>query len=144
MTDIKTILLQNFIRFIRSGTSGGDIRNVEDHIRSMGFTGDFAGLNDFMTIDELIETVTDNWHIGDEVHTTNTGVELPSVTVVDPDTKLDVEVAIFKHKHSGAMFGIDASYLSNTDGECFDPFDGRLLCGENFDPDWNIYHDIEE
>lgn len=32
------------------------------------------------------------------------------VTVIDPDTKLPVEVSIYKHE-GGGMFGVDSSYI---------------------------------
>ena len=38
------------------------------------------------------------------------------VVVIDPDTKGEVEMSVFKHNESGAMFAIDSSYLD----QCFD------------------------
>jgi hypothetical protein len=38
------------------------------------------------------------------------------ITVTDPDTKLPVEVTIFKHENGG-MFGIDASYIDTIDDD---------------------------
>ena len=37
------------------------------------------------------------------------------VTVIDPDSKGEVEISIFKHENGG-MFGVDSSYLD----QCFD------------------------
>jgi hypothetical protein len=34
------------------------------------------------------------------------------ITVIDPDTNLPVEVAIYKDSESGGMFGVDSSYTS--------------------------------
>lgn len=51
------------------------------------------------------------------------------VTVVDPDSGLPVEVAIYKLESNGAMFGIDSSYLLTLAEEepvnC--PFTGELI-----------------
>ena len=39
------------------------------------------------------------------------------VTVIDPDTKGEVEIAIYKHENGG-MFGIDTSYVDQVlDGD---------------------------
>jgi len=46
----------------------------------------------------------------------NTAKYVEEITVVDPDSKGEVEVSMFKHNQSGAMFGIDSSYLE----QCFD------------------------
>jgi len=50
------------------------------------------------------------------------------VTVTDPDTKLPVEIEIRK-LDSGAMVGIDASYLQQLgdDEQPFCPYDGQLF-----------------
>ena len=37
------------------------------------------------------------------------------ITVIDPDTKLPVEIDVFKHENGG-MFAMDASYLE----QCFE------------------------
>ena len=47
------------------------------------------------------------------------------ITVTDPDTKLGVDVSIFKDAESGGMFGVDSSFLSNTDEPVYNPFTGR-------------------
>jgi hypothetical protein len=38
------------------------------------------------------------------------------ITVIDPDTKGEVEITVFKHEQSDGMFAIDSSYLD----QCFD------------------------
>ena len=51
------------------------------------------------------------------------------VTVIDPDSKLEVEVSIYKHENGG-MFGIDGSFvdqvadgvLGTEDAVIVDPF----------------------
>ena len=42
------------------------------------------------------------------------------VTVTDPDSKLPVEVSMFKHE-GGGMFGIDSSYLDQTFEDDIEP-----------------------
>jgi len=48
--------------------------------------------------------------------TVNSAIFVKEVTVIDPDTKGEVNVSIFKHKQSGGMFGIDANFLES----CFE------------------------
>lgn len=45
-----------------------------------------------------------------------------TVEVTDPDTKLPVNVAIYK-LDNGAMVGIDESYIANTDDAIMSPYD---------------------
>ena len=49
------------------------------------------------------------------------GQFVKSVTVVDPDTGNEVEVEIWKDPESGAMVGIDSSWLENYEG-MYSPF----------------------
>ncbi|KKN63533.1 hypothetical protein LCGC14_0501230 [marine sediment metagenome] len=56
----------------------------------------------------------------------NTAKHVKTVTVTDPDTRGNVEVAIFKHPNGG-VFGMDQSYIDQMfeDEEkviIFDPF----------------------
>ena len=46
------------------------------------------------------------------------------ITVIDPDTKGEVDITVFKHENGG-MFAIDASYI-----DCIDVDDpkGVILC----------------
>ena len=44
------------------------------------------------------------------------------VIVIDPDTKLEVELDVFK-TNGGGMVGIDSSFLANTDEPVYSPFD---------------------
>jgi hypothetical protein len=53
------------------------------------------------------------------------------LSVIDPDSKLPVEVCIFKNE-GGAMFGVDSSYLEQEVGVCYDPFEGKPLEGEDY------------
>ena len=50
------------------------------------------------------------------------GKFVKSITVLDPDSKMDVEVQIFKLE-TGGMIGIDESFIANTDEPIFSPFD---------------------
>jgi len=43
------------------------------------------------------------------------------ITVIDPDSKLPVQVAIYKEQ-SGGMFGVDSSFLENTEEPVLSPF----------------------
>ena len=57
------------------------------------------------------------------------------VTVIDPDTKGEVEVSIFKHE-CGGMFGIDDSFIDNvlidSKPSVPDPFNKGVLVKLNF------------
>lgn len=46
------------------------------------------------------------------------------ITVIDPDTKGDINITVFKHEN-GSMFAIDASYIDLIDVD--DP-KGVILC----------------
>lgn len=46
---------------------------------------------------------------------------IKEVIIIDPDSKGEVSVAIFKDETSGGMFGIDSSYLD----QCFK--DGAVI-----------------
>lgn len=52
-------------------------------------------------------------------------VWVKSVTVIDPDSKLPVELEIRKLE-SGAMMGIDASYLEQDVGTVYSPYDKNV------------------
>jgi hypothetical protein len=47
------------------------------------------------------------------------------VTVIDPDTKGEVEISIYKHENGG-MFGIDTSYVDQVLSEDSEPGDDLL------------------
>lgn len=50
------------------------------------------------------------------------------ITVIDPDTNLPVEVTIIK-ENAGGMFGVDSSFLSDTDEPIISPFgNGKIKC----------------
>ena len=52
---------------------------------------------------------------------------IKEVTVIDPDTKAPVEVAIYKDRESGGMFGVDSSYILTLSDEdpVSNPFNGQ-------------------
>jgi len=57
----------------------------------------------------------------------NTAKFVKEVVVVDPDSKGEVAMSVFKHE-AGAMFAIDSSYIDQClpeDGDCYipDPFE---------------------
>lgn len=59
------------------------------------------------------------------------------VTVIDPDTKLPVEVEIRKLE-SGGMIGVDASWLDQDVGPVYSPYDK----GDEIDiPDNEVFHE---
>lgn len=41
----------------------------------------------------------------------NTAKLISEIFVIDPETKSEVLVSMFKHEQSGGMFGIDASFI---------------------------------
>lgn len=51
---------------------------------------------------------------------------IKEITVVDLDTSAPVEVAIYKDRQSGAIFGIDSSYIMTLSDEdpVSNPFNG--------------------
>jgi hypothetical protein len=54
-------------------------------------------------------------------------IPVTRVTAIDPDTKLPVEVEIRKCVESGAMVGIDGSYLEHEVDEVRNPYNPGLL-----------------
>jgi hypothetical protein len=65
---------------------------------------------------------------------------ITTITVTDPDTELPVEVEIRKDMDSGAMIGIDGSYLENTDNDVYSPYNfGEVL---EVPDDEEIHHHV--
>lgn len=63
---------------------------------------------------------------------TFTAIFVQEITVIDPDTKLPVEVAIYKHEQSGGMFGVDSSFIEQNFDEdenptIADPFNNEAI-----------------
>lgn len=57
-----------------------------------------------------------------------TARQISVITVTDPDSHLPVEVAIYKDDSSGAMFGVDASFIEQEAGPVYSPFvRGRVV-----------------
>ena len=56
-----------------------------------------------------------------------------TVTVTDPDTAAPVELEVRKDLVTGAMVGLDGSYLEQEVGPIFDPYNAgeQLLIGDN-------------
>lgn len=51
---------------------------------------------------------------------------IKEITVIDPDSHLPVEVAIYKEE-AGGIFGVDSSFLANTEDDVISPFgNGKL------------------
>jgi hypothetical protein len=50
------------------------------------------------------------------------GKFVQQISVIDPDTKLQVEIDVFKLEN-GAMVAIDSSFLANTDEPVYSPYD---------------------
>jgi len=53
-----------------------------------------------------------------------------NTTVIDPDTKLPVEMEIRKCQESGAMIGLDGSFLENTDEMIRNPYNDGYIAVE--------------
>lgn len=52
---------------------------------------------------------------------------IKEITVVDPDSKSDVEVEIWKDPVTGGIFGIDASFLESLEiNVIVSPFDRKV------------------
>jgi len=74
-------------------------------------------------------------HLGKEIQkyeqrgesTVNRAHHVAELSVFDPDSNLPVEVSIYKDFSSGAMFGIDSSYLMTLSSEdtVIEPFNGK-------------------
>ncbi len=52
--------------------------------------------------------------------------KVKTVTVIDPDSKLPVDVVIIKLE-TGGMMGIDESFLANTDEPVYSCFDKGVM-----------------
>jgi hypothetical protein len=95
------------------------VENLEDH---EGYKGQPVKVSESHPEDYY--TVTDGttkWHVGiEEIEPyediPNSAEFVKEVTVIDPDSKAPVEMAVFKHNETGGMFAIDSSYLD----QCFD------------------------
>jgi hypothetical protein len=53
------------------------------------------------------------------------GKYVKTVTVVDPDSGGEVDIAIYKME-TGGMVGVDESFLMNTDEPLFSPYDAGV------------------
>jgi len=62
------------------------------------------------------------------------------VTVIDPDSKLPVEIAIYKHENGG-MFGVDSSYVLQ---EAEETLDDNALVPDVFNKDNDNYVELIE
>jgi len=58
-------------------------------------------------------------------------IYVQEITVTDPDTLLSVQVAIYKDNNTGAMVGLDSSYLLNTDEPVYSPYDVGVVLVES-------------
>ena len=53
-----------------------------------------------------------------------------TITVVDPDSNMSVDIAIYKEE-GGGMFGVDESYIEQEVDAVYSPFgNGELFLGE--------------
>ena len=84
-------------------------------------------VKDGLEIEVAIDSEPDS-----EMHTAKL---IEEITVIDPDTKGEVEVSIFKHE-CGGMFGIDDSFIDNvlidSKPSVPDPFNKGVLVKLNF------------
>ena len=48
---------------------------------------------------------------------------IQEITVIDPDSKGEVEMSVFKHDQSSGMFAIDSSYLD----QCFEDDEDPII-----------------
>jgi len=55
-----------------------------------------------------------------------------TITVIDPDTNLPVDVQIFKEE-AGGMVGVDVSFLENTSEPVLSPYGNGELEGPDFE-----------
>jgi hypothetical protein len=51
--------------------------------------------------------------------------QFAEVQITDPDTKMPVDIAIYKAENGG-VFGVDSSFVY-ADEPIYDPFDGELV-----------------
>lgn len=82
--------------------------------------------------DQDIEVELDNEIDDSRLHT---AIFVKEITVIDPDTKGEVEIAIYKHE-GGGMFGVDSSFLDQVVNT--DDFDRPII------PDLFSYNGVEE
>lgn len=52
---------------------------------------------------------------------------ITEVTITDPDSKAPIEISIFKDPESGALFGIDSSFLEQVQDEIPSPFNKNSI-----------------
>lgn len=50
------------------------------------------------------------------------GKHIKTITVIDPDSNGEVQIAIYKLE-TGGMIGVDESFLANTDEPLYSPYD---------------------
>lgn len=43
----------------------------------------------------------------------NSATFVEEITVIDPDTKGEVKITVFKHDQSGGMFAVDSSFIES-------------------------------
>ena len=55
---------------------------------------------------------------------------ITEIEVIDPDSHAPVHVAIFK-EDAGGMFGVDSSFLTNTDEPVHSPFGNGIIAAED-------------
>jgi hypothetical protein len=59
------------------------------------------------------------------------------VTVVDPDSKGDVQLSVFKHENGG-MFAVDSSFLDQCFDDDVDPLIPDPFFTQDCDPDCDV------
>ena len=49
-------------------------------------------------------------------------IYIGEISVIDPDSKLEVHLGVYKDTQSGGIVAIDSSFLEQTDQEVISPF----------------------
>ena len=57
----------------------------------------------------------------------NRAILVKEIIVIDPSTQEEVEVEIYWHENSGAMFGVDSSYVAQVLGDEDDEDSGKFI-----------------
>ena len=78
-------------------------------------------LNQISTVEATRRNLPRKMNLMDKIKTKF----ISEITVIDPDSKLPVEVSIFKLENGGIV-GIDSSFLSNTDEPVYSPYNRNV------------------
>jgi len=102
----------------------------DDNENNITFVASTAA--DFLTLlnKDLLDTTNKHFCTEEQLNTRssmNHADYIAEIAVQDPDSHAMVDVTIYKDRNSGAMFGVDSSYIQtlSDDDPVIDPFNGH-------------------